>query len=221
MSSVPYSSPLLRTRPFAVVLALALLLAACGGGGKKHGSAATTDTTTPKVLSVKTSVLKVATVNIQTAGPSTPIDTPTGRAVLGVAQSYIDDAVFAPLKTGEVAASYPTLFDTGLKAAATGSDKAALTDSAVGKVSGLSTVATPVHLSALEGNLGELLYVATIFDLTIKGTGANGPLGIKRHVELTFAKTASKWHITAYRVQAVRKSAAGTTTTTAKGGATP
>ncbi len=129
MSSVPYSSPLLRTRPFAVVLALALLLAACGGGGKKHGSAATTDTTTPKVLSVKTSVLKVATVNIQTAGPSTPIDTPTGRAVLGVAQSYIDDAVFAPLKTGEVAASYPTLFDTGLKAAATGSDEAALTDS--------------------------------------------------------------------------------------------
>jgi hypothetical protein len=220
MSSVPYSSPLLRTRPLAVVLALALVLAACGGGGKKHTSA-TTPTTTPKVLSIKTSVLKVATVNIQTAGPNTPIDTATGRAVLGVAQAYIDDAVFAPLKTGKVAASYPALFDTGLKAAATGADEAALTDLAVGKVTGLSTVATPVHLSALEGTLGDLLYVATTFDLTIKGTGGTGRLGIKRHVELTFAKTGSKWHITAYRVQAVRKSAAGTTTTTAKGGATP
>ena len=98
-----------------MVLALALVLAACGGGGKKHSSTPT-PTTTPKVLSVKTSVLKVATVNIQTAGPSVPIDTPTGRAVLGVAQAYIDDAVFSPLKTGKVAASYPALFDTGLKA---------------------------------------------------------------------------------------------------------
>jgi hypothetical protein len=220
MSSVPYSSPLLRARPFAVLVALALVLAACGGGGKKHTSA-NTPTTTPKVLSVKTSVLKVATVNIQTAGPSVPIDTPTGRAVLGVAQAYIDDGVFAPLRTGKVAGSFPTLFDTGLKAAATGADEAALTDLAVGKVSGLSTVATPVHLSALEGTLGELLYVATIFDLTIKGTGDSGRLSIQRHVELTFAKTAGKWHITAYRVQTVRKSAAGTTTTTAKGGATP
>jgi hypothetical protein len=202
------------------MLALALVLTACGGGGKKNSST-TSATTIPKVLSVKTSVLKVATVNIQTAGPSTPIDTPTGRAVLGVAQGYINDAVFAPLKTGKVAAAYPTLFDTGLKAAATGSDEAALTDLAVGTVTGLSTVATPVHLSALEGTLGELMYVATIFDLTIKGTGANGRLTIQRHVELTFAKTASKWHITAYRVQAVRKSAAGTTTTTATGGATP
>ncbi len=201
------------------MLALVLVLAACGGG-KKHSSV-TTSTTSQKVLSVKTSVLKVATVNIQTAGPSTPIDTPTGRAVLGVAQAYIDDAVFAPLKNGKLAAAYPTLFDTGLKTAATGADQAALTDLAVGKLTGLSTVATPVHLSALEGTLGELIYVATIFDLTIRGSDATGLVNIKRHVELTFAKTASKWHITAYRVSAVRRSAAGTTTTTATGGTTP
>jgi hypothetical protein len=220
MTSVPHSSLVLRTRPLALMVALALLLAACGGGGKKNSST-TTSTTTPKVLSVKTSILKVATVNIQTAGPSTPIDTPTGRAVLGVAQRYIDDAVFAPLKTGKVAAAFPTLFDTGLKSAATGPDRAALTDLAVGKISGLSTVATPVHLSALEGTLGDLMYVATIFDLTVRGSDARGRVNIKRHVELTFAKTGSKWHITAYRVQAVRRSAAGTTTTTATGGTKP
>jgi hypothetical protein len=220
MTSVPHSSLVLRTRPLALMLALVLLLAACGGGGKKNSST-TTSTTTPKVLSVKTSVLKVATVNIQTAGPSTPIDTPTGRAVLGVAQGYIDDAVFAPLKTGKLAAAYPTLFDTGLKPAATGPDRAALTDLAVGKIKGLSTVATPVHLSALEGTLGDLMYVATIFDLTVRGSDARGRVNVKRHVELTFAKTGSKWHITAYPVQAVRRSAAGTTTTTATGGTKP
>jgi hypothetical protein len=218
MAPVPHSSRLLRTRPFVVALPLALVLAACGGGGKHSSKSATTD---PKVLSVKTSVLKVASVNIQTAGPNNPIDTPTGGAVLGVAQHYIDDAVFTPLKSGQLGTGYPSLFDPGIRAAATGADQPALTDLDVGKLTNLSTTATGVRLSALEGTLGELMYVATVFDLTVKGTGDAGRLNLQRHVELTFAKTSSAWHITAYRVQAVRKSAAGTTTTTASGGATP
>jgi hypothetical protein len=221
MRPVPHSTHLFRTRPFAVVVALALLLAACGGGGKAKTKAQPTVTTRPKVLAVKTSVLKVESVNIQTAGPSVPIDTPTGRAVLGVAQRYIDEAVFAPLKTGNLGGGFPTLFEPALRANATGADKPALTDIAVGKVTNLSTTATPVRLSALEGPLGELMYVATVFDLTAKATAGTGRLSIQRHVELTFAKTGSAWRVTAYRVRAIRKSAAGTTTTTAKGGATP
>ncbi len=218
MTPVPHSSHLFRTRPFAVALALALTLTACGGG-KKHSSD-DTGTTRPKVLSVATSVLKVVSVNIQTAGPSTPIDTPTGRAVLGVAQGYIDDAIFTPLRTGALGKSYAGRFDTGLKAAATGADLPALTDLSVGKLTNLSTTATGVHLSALEGTLGELIYVATVFDLTIKGTAA-GPLTIKRHVELTFTKVGSAWRVSAYRARAVRTSATGSTTTTANGGTTP
>ncbi len=98
---------------------------------------------------------------------------------------------------------------------ATGGDESALTDVGVGKVTKLSTTATPVHLSALEGTLGELMYLATDFDLDVKATGDSGPLTIHRHIELTFAQTGKTWLVTAYRVQAVRKTASGTTTTTA------
>jgi hypothetical protein len=204
---------------FVAVLALSFALAACGGG-KKHG-AQTTVTTGPKALAIKTSTLKVGSIDIESAGPTKAIDTSTARAVLGVAQSYINNAVFAPLQNGKLGAGYATLFDPGVKPGATGSDVRALTDLAVGKVTIVSTKATPVHLSTLEGTLGETMYLATDFDLDVKATGDSGPLRIRRHIELTFAQTGKQWLVTGYRVQAVRKSPKATTTTTATGGATP
>jgi hypothetical protein len=221
MTPVPLSFRSFGAGPPGVVLVLvlSLALAACGGGSKKNTEG--TKATTPQVLAVKTSVLKVGSVDVQSAGPVNPIAPVTGKAVLGIAQSYIDTAVFAPLKTGKLGAGYAALFDTGVRAAATGSDAAALTDLDVGKVENLKTTATPVHMSTLEGRLGETMYLATDFDLDMKAKGDAGPVRIHRHIELTFAPNAKKWLVTAYRVQAVRKSTAGTTTTTATGGTTP
>jgi len=211
-------APVLQRRsPRAVALvALAIALSACGGS--KHKS--TPSVTVPKVLAIKTSVLKVGKVDVESAGPTVQIDTATGRAVLAAAQQYIDTALFAPLKAGTIGAGYGALFDTGLKASAIGSDRAALTDLDVGKATGVTTKATPVEMSALAGNLGELMYVATDFDLSVKGTAPTGPFTMSRHVELTFAKTGKAWLVTAYRVNSVRKSVAGTTTTTASSGTT-
>lgn len=219
MTPVPFSFRSFGAGTVGVVLVLSLALAACSSGSKKN----TEDVkgTTPEVLAVKTSVLKVGSVDIQSAGPANPIAPTTGKAVLGVAQSYIDTAVFGPLKNGELGAGYAALFDTGVKSAATGSDADALTDLAVGKVKNLKTTATPVHMSTLEGKLGEVMYLGTDFDLDMRATGDAGPLRIHRHIELTFAPSGKKWLVTAYRVQAVRKSTAGTTTTTATGGTTP
>jgi len=203
----------------AIVAVLAVALAACGGGGKHNADKPTI--TTPKVLAVKTSVLKVGTIDIESAGPSNPIDPATGKAVLGVAQSYIDNAIFAPLKTGKLGAGYAALFDTNLQATATGADVNALTELQVGEVTKLSTSATPVLLSTLEGKLGETMYLGTDFDLNVKGTTGAGPVKIHRHVELTFAHNGKTWVVTAYRVNAAHTSTAGTTTTTATGGTTP
>jgi hypothetical protein len=199
-------------RAIVVVAALALVAGACGGG--KHKSSPTISP--PKVLAIKTSVLKVGKVDVESAGPpNVQIGTAIGKAVLGAAQKYIDEAVFAPLERGALGSGYSQLFDSGVKPAATSADRGALTDLDVGKLTGLVTKATPVQLSALAGTLGELMYVATNFDLTVKGTGATGPLTITRHIELTFAQTGKAWLVTAYRVRSVRKSASGTTTTTA------
>ncbi|HEY5077599.1 MAG TPA: hypothetical protein VIJ48_08860, partial [Acidimicrobiia bacterium] len=202
------------------VVVLALVLAACSGSKSKVQPSAATK---PLVLSVRTATLKVGTVDIESAGASSiPIDTATGKAVLAAAQKYIDAAVFAPLGKGQgVAQDYSALFDPGVKATATGADEAALTDADVGKVASFSAKATPVELSALEGGFGELEYLATNFDLTVKATAPTGPLTLTHHIELTFAQTGKSWLITAYRVQSVRKSASSTTTTTAKGGTTP
>jgi hypothetical protein len=207
----------------ACVVVLSLALGACSGGGKKHDTTTSgPKSTVPKVLAVKTSLLKVGKVDVESAGPANvQIDAPTGKAVLAGAQKYIDDAVFAPLKGGRLGGGYDSLFDPGVKSVAIGADKRVLTDLDVGKVTRLSTKATPVGLSALAGTLGELLYVATNFDLTVTGVGPTGPLTIKRAIELTFARTAKSWLVTAYRVKTVRHLTTGTTTTTATGATKP
>lgn len=220
MAPVLLRNPVSRAVPGALAVALSLTLAACSSGGAKP-KAESTPTTKPKVLEVRTSVLKVGSVDVESAGPSTPIPTATGRAVLAVAQGYIDDAIFAPLQTGKVGAKYPALFDAGVRAVATGKDEAALTNVGVGKATIRSTAATPVTLSSLDGTLGELMYVATDFDVVIKATSGTGTLTLSRHVELTYAQTGKTWFITAYRIAASNKSATGTTTTTATGGSTP
>ena len=223
-----FRSPPVRRSSFgapaiAFALVLALALAACGGGGKKAKNTSTTSTTRPKVLEIQTSVLKFGTVDIESAGPSVPIDPATGRAVLDLTQSFIDAAVFTPLKTGALGSGYATLFDPGIRAAATGRDTAALTDVAVGKVDALKTGANTVRLSALEGTLGELIYLSTDFTLTVYASVGAQNLTLQHNIELTFAQAgANKWIVHAYRVQTTRKSAAGTTTTTAaSGGSTP
>ncbi len=220
MAPVLLRNPVSRAVPGALVLALSLTLAACSSGGAKP-KAESTPTTTPKVLEVKTSVLKIGSVDVESAGPTTPIPTATGKAVMAIAQGYIDDAIFAPLQTGNVSPKYPALFDAGVRAVATGKDEAALTNVGVGKVTVRSTTATPVTLSSLDGTLGELMYVATDFDVVVTATSGTGALTLSRHVELTYAQTGNTWFITAYRVSGSNKTATHTTTTTATGGSTP
>jgi hypothetical protein len=203
----------------AGALALVLLLTACGGGGKHESD--TSSTTKPKVAEVKTSKLKIGRVDVQSAGPSTPIPTTVGKAVLTTAQGYLDDALFAPLKDGKVGADYASHFDGKVKEAARGNDSATLTNARIGKIDNLKTKASPVYLSALEGTLGDLMYVATNFDVTETGKTDAGKVSLVQHVELTFAPVGHHWLVTAYRVKAVRKLPTGRTTTTAKTGTTP
>ena len=214
-----------RSTGVACVLVLVLFLAACSGG-KKNSAATTTKpkakAKAPTALAIKTSVLKVGKVVVESAGAQNlHMDVPTGQAVVTQAQKYIDNAIFEPLKSGRLGGGYASLFDSGVKSAALGVDQRALTDLEAGKVARLTTKAGPVELSALVGTLGEYMYVATDFDLTVTGLAPTGPLTISHKIELTFAKTGKTWLVTAYRVQSVRHSSAGKTTTTTKGGKKP
>jgi hypothetical protein len=207
----------LRNLPLgAGALALVVALTACSGGSK-HSSTPPT-TASPKVPDIRTSVLRIGGVDVESAGPPTPIPANVAKAVLGNAQGYLDDGLFAPLRSGQVGAHYASHFDPRVQAAAA-HDQATLTNGGMGKIKDLRTTATPVVMSALDGTLGDLMYVATNFDVTERGKTDGGNVTITHHVELTFALVGHEWLVTAYRVQAVRRLPARTTTTTAKAGA--
>jgi hypothetical protein len=200
---------------------LALTLTACSGGGSDKKGAPSSD---PKKAAavVKTSALKLGPVSVESAGPLVGVDSATRAAALAVAQQYLDTAINAPLKDGSLGGDYANVFDAPLRPAATGTDKAALTDAVVGKIDGYTEKTTPVSLSGLADQTGALQYLATTFVVTVKAAPATSPLTITRSVELTMAPTAGKhWAVVAYRVLTVRKAPSGTTTTTAKSGSTP
>ncbi|HWS47347.1 MAG TPA: hypothetical protein VN636_15900 [Acidimicrobiia bacterium] len=205
-------SRLRRSVGLFVAPALVAALTACSGGGG-HAQKGVTTTTAPNV---KTAALKIGTVDVESAGADGSVDSATRRAVLVASQKYVDNAVLSPLSTGAIGNGYATLFDTGVRAAATGADQNTLTDLAVGKASGYTESATPVLVSALADESGATIYVATRFTVIVKATASRGPVTINRDVELTFAPAAgSGWQVTAYRVRAARITPVASTTTTA------
>jgi hypothetical protein len=120
------------------------------------------------------------------------------------------------LKTGRTGADYVRLFDPVLRAAATRSDAAALTDAVVGKVRSFTELAQPVALSVLADTNGHFIYAATKFTLTENIPTAKGPLIVGHSIELTFEPAGHHWQIAAYRVLTTRVVKGHTTTTTAK-----
>ena len=138
--------------------------------------------------------------------------------MLGVAQHYIDNAVFAPLETGTLGAGYHGAVRPGVQPARRRCRPAALTDLDVGKLTASPTTATPVDALGARRHAGEMMYLATDFDAHVKATTDTGPLKCTRHVELTFAPGAGKhWLVTRVpraTVDAHDAGAATTTTTT-------
>jgi hypothetical protein len=192
-----------------------VLVASCSSGGKHTSTEGST--TTPNEKSA-TQALKAGTVWMETWAPAAQVDKKTKQKILEAAQKYVDRAYLAPLNTGNVDPLYDGLFDPQLRAAATGADRKALTDDPTGKARIYSQTATPVNFSALADGSGNVLYVATNFDVKVNGTFDTGKASIAHDVELTFAPKGKDWTIIAYRVHTTRKlpHAKTTTTTTAK-----
>jgi hypothetical protein len=184
---------------FAAVCALVVFGAACSSGGKKSQPQATTTT----VPSRHVHALTLGKIIIQSAGPALTLNKNTKAAVLKATQDYVDSAVYAPLDRGTVGTGYAALFDSSIRAAATGRDEHALTES-MRNVSGYSASAAPVELSGLVDSSGALVYLATDLTLNEKLTTAAGKFKVARAIELTFSPHGKKWLVTAYRVKSTR-----------------
>jgi hypothetical protein len=199
-------------RAFGAAALVCFVAAACSSS--KHTA---TNSTAAQIASTQ-AALKIGTVNVESAGPNVTVDKSTQKAVLALAQQYVDSAMIAPLSSGTLGSGYANLFDDGVRLGATTTDANTLTDAGIGKTKGFGEKTTPVTLSALADQLGGLLYLATNFNVNINATTTDGPATIARTVELTFAPSGSSWLVTGYRVHAVRKLPSGTTATTASGG---
>ena len=203
----------------AVIAVAADLLANTASSGKKHttGSAKAGTTTTP----AKRTALKlvIGTVKVQNTGRPTKIKAPVRRAVLQAAQAYVDDAILAPLKSGRVDNGYEKVFGLSLTSAASGPDRAVLTEAKTGLANGpVRVTASRVGLDGIGDQAGTIALVATTFGVTVKAPMAAGPLTISRVIELTFEHQFGRWVVTSYNVVVRRTAGAKTASTRATSG---
>jgi hypothetical protein len=196
----------------AIVAVLAIIVAIVASGGSKQVKPKHVDNSVGLVL-------KIGSVDVQTAGPPAHINSSARQAVLDASQSYVDDAILAPLSKGHLDEAYTRIFDRGVRRSASGPDRPALTEVRTGSLKApLKATATPVHLDGMGDQTGKLVLVAATFLVDVSAKGSGGPVKIQRLSELTFAPEGGRWLVTAYRVGVTRTTAAQTTAAVARAG---
>jgi hypothetical protein len=200
---------------------LALVTVSCGGGGDDESEAKTETSTTVTTEPPLEFELERGEAVVASAGGDVALDDKVQQAVVDASQKYIELAVLGPIVNGKIGKGYGNLFDAAVKGAATGADRAALTDEDIPKATETPTVtAAPVRVDAIADATGQVLLLATTFDVDVRAETKNGEMSVIRNNELTFAPGPNgKWLITAYRVSAERDlPKAKTTTSTAAEG---
>lgn len=191
-------------------LVVACLLVAVAVACSSNSSSPTHPPSSPSTLSLSASasrgtrVLVIGSVEVERAAGGGVVTTAIRHALLSAAQAYVNDAVLSPLETGKLGRSYAAIFDPGIGPAATGPDRATLTDLAVGRTTALNEQATAVAVNAVADQSGALVYASTSFKLKVQATTPKGVITIARTVELTLQPVGRVWLIVAYRISVTR-----------------
>jgi hypothetical protein len=207
-----------RSRRASVALAcVAVVLLASCHGSSKHASGTTGTPTTDRHGKVALSLaLSIGTVDVQAVGPVQPYSSAQRRAILGLVNRYVANAITNPLVTGQTASPLLASFAPTLLARVgpKGHDRAALTDAGLPKLTSVTkTVKQPLKLVVLEQR-GTPLMVSASFGLTVQGATDDGALDITRLGNFLFQPDAQRhWHISGYTI-VVRRNLGTTTTTT-------
>jgi hypothetical protein len=193
---------------FVVVLAIVLANLASSGDNSKPAAKKPGKPAAAKAGELK---LVLGKVNVQNTGPPAKVKAPVREALLAATQTYVDDAILAPLEQGAVVNRYQAMFDPGVKSAAMGPDHGVLTEAKTGVAKGpVHATASPVVIDAIGDQTGKPALVATTFIMTVKATTPAGPMTIRRLTEFTFANEFGRWVVTAYNV-GVRRTVGATT----------
>jgi hypothetical protein len=206
-----------RVRRASVALVCAaLLLASCHSAAKRTSSTKGTPTTDRHGKVSLSLALRIGSVDVQAVGPVKPYTSAQRRAILGLVNRYVANAITNPLVAGTRATPLLASFSPALlgRVGPKGHDRAALTDTGLPKLTSVTkTVKRPLKLSVLEQR-GTPIMVSTSFDLSVQGETDDGALTIARAGTFLFQPDAKNhWHISGYTIL-VRRNLAGTTTTT-------
>ncbi len=197
------------------IAVIAVLFAGLADSGDETSAAKPKPGEKPTTAKPATLVLRLGGVSVQNTGTPTKMKPPIRKALMNISQTYVNNAVMAPLVSGKVS-PYALAFDPGVKAAAMRKDRAVLTEARTGAATGpVKATATPVRIDVLGDPSGKIAFAATTFSMRIKVPTAKGPINIRRLTELTFANEFGKWRVTAYRVTVRRTLGARTASSSA------
>jgi hypothetical protein len=193
-----------------------MLLASCHSAAKHTASTKGTPTTDQRGKVSLSLALRIGSVDVQAVGTLRPYSSAQRRAILGLVNRYVANAITDPLVAGKAASPLLASFSPALlgRVGPKGHDRAALTDSGLPKLTSVTkTVKQPLKLVVLEQR-GTPLMVSTSFGLTVQGATDDGALTITRAGSFLFQPDAKNhWHISGYTI-VVRRNLGGTTTTT-------
>ena len=187
-----------RAVSMVIVVALAVVLGACSGGSAKAH--------TTKPARITSSVaLKLTTTNVESAGPAVAFPADVRDQAAQVVNTYVEDAVVAPLRTGVSDPKLTQVFASDAAARLTGPDRAVLTDDGVEKATGSIAASTAdVALTALADTGGKLLFVSAALTLDVRAPVAGGTLHVTRFGDLLLAPAGGTWRVAGYDLAVTR-----------------
>jgi hypothetical protein len=207
----------------AVVAAAGVVVALALSNGNDDSATSTHAATT---ASHSTTVeLPLGSVSADSAGPAVTVGPDQSQQVRAVLDTYVKDAMVQPLRSGTpVTADLGAVFDATTLASASTTDRGALLDEGLPKVTGdLTVVASPIALVGLGDQSGALTLVtaATVLDVHGQTVAKGAPLHIVRRADFVLAPDgAGVWKVTGYDIVVTRDGAGLSETTTTSGAAT-
>ena len=196
----------------AALLLLSATLGGCSGRGSRPAAPPVTEPPPPPIaFSVTGGDVHAVTP------PAPPLPDDVRAKVTATLERYLEDAVLAPLRSGQPAGDLAPLFTASALARLNGGDRAGLADEGLPRATRLRSDATSAALAALAGADQAIVVVTAAVELRLHTGGAES-VAIVRTGDLVLVPDAGEWKIDGYDIRVARDTVdGGATTTTAKG----
>lgn len=194
-----------------MLAAVALLLVAACSSDRDEGLTPVPTTAAPGPVAFSVTGATVESVEL----PPPPFPDDVKAAVAATLDRYLQDAVLAPLRSGQPAGDLEPVFTGPARARVDGPDRAALVDEGLPPAGSVRAEAATVDLAALAGADNAVTVVTAAVDLRLQTSGGE-PVTIARTGHLVLVPEGGAWKVDGYDVRTTRDHAGAATTTTAR-----